>query len=69
MIMINDVSRYCYVYLLKTEDEALNYFKTYKTEVENQLEKKSNVLGPIVMVNISLMSSTYSVRNMVLYMR
>jgi hypothetical protein len=69
MIMINDVSRYCYVYLLKTKDEALNYFKTYKTEVENQLEKKSNVLGPIVMVNISLMSSTYSVRNMVLYMR
>jgi transposase InsO family protein len=34
------VSRYCYVYLLKTKDEALNYFKTYKTEVENQLEKK-----------------------------
>jgi hypothetical protein len=69
MTMINDVSRYCYVYLLKTEDEALNCFKTYKTEDENQLEKKSNVLGPIVMVNISLMSSTYSVRNMVLYTR
>jgi transposase InsO family protein len=38
--MIDDASRYCYVYLLKTKDEALNCFKTYKTEVENQLEKK-----------------------------
>jgi hypothetical protein len=28
------------VYLLKTKDEALNYFKTYKAEVENELEKK-----------------------------
>jgi transposase InsO family protein len=25
---------------LKTKDEALNCFKTYKTEVEKQLEKK-----------------------------
>jgi transposase InsO family protein len=40
MTMIDDASRYCYVYLLKTKDEALNYFKTYKAEVENQLEKK-----------------------------
>jgi hypothetical protein len=38
--MIDDASRYCYVYLLKTKDEALNCFKTYKAEVENQLEKK-----------------------------
>jgi transposase InsO family protein len=38
--MIDDASRYCYVYLLKTKDEALNCFKTYKTEVKNQLEKK-----------------------------
>jgi hypothetical protein len=40
MTMIDDASRYCYVYLLKTKDEALNCFKTYKAEVENQLEKK-----------------------------
>jgi transposase InsO family protein len=40
MTMIDDSYRYCYVYLLKTKDEALNYFKTYKVEVENQLEKK-----------------------------
>jgi transposase InsO family protein len=28
------------VYLLKIKDEALNYFKAYKAEVENQLERK-----------------------------
>jgi hypothetical protein len=28
------------MYLLKTKDEALHYFKVYKTKVENQLEKK-----------------------------
>jgi hypothetical protein len=38
MTMIDDASRYCYVYLLKTKDETLNCFKAYKTEVENQLE-------------------------------
>jgi transposase InsO family protein len=41
MTMSDDVSRYCYVYLLKTKDEALNCFKTNKAEVENQLEKKT----------------------------
>jgi hypothetical protein len=40
MTMIDDASRYCYVYLLKTKDEALNCLKTYKAKVENQLEKK-----------------------------
>jgi len=28
------------VYLLKTKDEVLHYFKIYKVEVENQLERK-----------------------------
>jgi transposase InsO family protein len=28
------------VYLLKSKDEALHYFKTYKVEVENHLERK-----------------------------
>jgi transposase InsO family protein len=28
------------VYLLKSKYEALHYFKTYKAEVENQLERK-----------------------------
>ena len=37
---IDDCTRFCYMYLLKTKDEALLYFKIYKAEVENQLEKK-----------------------------
>jgi transposase InsO family protein len=37
---INDSTRFCYVYLLKSKDEALRYFKTYKVKVENQLERK-----------------------------
>jgi hypothetical protein len=40
MTFINDASRFCYIYLLKSKDEALHYFKTYKAEVENQLERK-----------------------------
>jgi transposase InsO family protein len=38
--MIDDASRYCYDYLLKTKDEVMNCFKIYKAEVKNQLEKK-----------------------------
>jgi transposase InsO family protein len=40
MTLIDDASRFCYVYLLRTKDEALDYFKIYKAEVENQLERK-----------------------------
>jgi transposase InsO family protein len=40
MILIDDTTRFCYVYLLKMKDEALNCFKIYKAEVETQLEKK-----------------------------
>ena len=41
---IDDCSKYCYVYLLHSKDEALNSFKTYKAKVENQLEKKIKVI-------------------------
>ena len=37
---IDVCTRFCYVYLLKTKDEALHYFKIYKVDVENQLERK-----------------------------
>jgi hypothetical protein len=40
MTLIDDASKFCYVYLLKTKDEALDYFKIYKVEVEKQLERK-----------------------------
>jgi hypothetical protein len=41
---IDDCTRFCYVCLLKTKDEALHYFKIYKANVENQLEKKIKCL-------------------------
>ncbi|KAI5350367.1 hypothetical protein L3X38_003258 [Prunus dulcis] len=37
---IDDFSRYCHIYLIKTKDEVFNKLKIYKNEVENQLEKK-----------------------------
>ena len=40
MTLIDDSTRYCHVYLLKSKDEALHFFKIYKAEVENQLDRK-----------------------------
>ena len=40
MTLIDDSTRYCMIYLLKTKDEALHYFKIYKAEAENQLDRK-----------------------------
>ncbi|KAL6982051.1 hypothetical protein U1Q18_052698 [Sarracenia purpurea var. burkii] len=41
---IDDSTKYCYVYLLKSKDEALDKFILYKNEVENQLSKRIKVL-------------------------
>ena len=41
---IDDSTRYCYVYLLKSKDEAIGKFIHYKNEVENQLDKRIKVL-------------------------
>ena len=41
---IDDFSKYCKVFLLNSKDEALEVFKIYKAEVENQLGKKLKVL-------------------------
>jgi transposase InsO family protein len=40
MTFIDDCTRFCYIYLLKSKDEALHYFKIYKVEVENHLKRK-----------------------------
>jgi hypothetical protein len=40
MTLIDDCTRFCYIYLLMSKDEALHYFKIYKAEVENELERK-----------------------------
>ncbi|KAM1443641.1 hypothetical protein ACFX2I_039895 [Malus domestica] len=41
---IDDYSRYCYIYLIPEKSKALEVFKIYKTEVENQLEKKIKIV-------------------------
>jgi hypothetical protein len=69
MTSIDDSTRFCYIYLLKSKDEALHYFKIYKAEVENQLRERSKKLGQIVVASTSQIYLLYSARNMVLFMR
>ena len=40
LTLIDDATKYCFIYLLKSKDKALEHFKIFKAEVENQLEKK-----------------------------
>ena len=35
LTLIDDCTRYCYVYLLRSKDEVLEMFKHFKNEVEN----------------------------------
>ena len=56
--------KYCYVFLLKTKDEAFKYFKTYKAKVENQLEKKIKRVRFYCGGEYFLMSSIFSVWRM-----
>ena len=41
---VNDNTKYCYVYLIRNKDKAIEKFILYKNEVENQLNKKIKVL-------------------------
>ena len=41
---IDDFSRFTYVYLMINKDESFDMFKRYKTEVENQKDKKIKIL-------------------------
>ena len=62
MTFIYHCTRFCYVYLLKSKDEALHYFKTYKAEVQNQLERK--IKGLIMVENtfrVSFLNSAKSI--------
>ncbi|KAK6147914.1 hypothetical protein DH2020_018826 [Rehmannia glutinosa] len=40
----NDCTRFCYLYLLRSKDEALEAFKNYKNEVENQLGSRIKII-------------------------
>jgi Integrase core domain len=37
---IDDYSRYCYIYLIKENAQSLDTFKSFKSEVELQLNKR-----------------------------
>jgi hypothetical protein len=40
MTLIDVATRFCYIYLLRTKDKSLDYFKIYKGQVESQLDRK-----------------------------
>jgi hypothetical protein len=44
IIFIDDCTRYCYIYLLRNNDESLKIFKHYKNKIENQPDKKIKVI-------------------------
>ena len=64
MTLIDDSTRYCRVYLLKS-----NFFKIYKTKVETNLIIKSRGLGPTMVERIFSINLILFVRNMALVMR
>ncbi|CAL9128152.1 unnamed protein product, partial [Musa textilis] len=41
---IDDYSRYMYIYLLHNKNEALDTFKVFKAEVENQCGKQIKIM-------------------------
>jgi hypothetical protein len=46
IIFIDDYSRYGYIYLIKDRSEALDKFKIFKAEVENQHNLKIKFVRP-----------------------
>ena len=44
MVIVDDFSRYIWVYFLKSKDQTFSYFKIWKAEVEKQFEHKVKAL-------------------------
>lgn len=42
--LIDEYSKFFFVYLINSKDEALNMFKKFKAQVENQLDTRIEVL-------------------------
>jgi hypothetical protein len=52
---IDDYSRYDYVYLISEKSEALDKFKIFKTEIENQHYLKINQIEEVsIMVDTTI---------------
>ena len=41
---IDDCTKFCFLYLIRSKDEAIENFKIFKCEVKNQLSKNIKVL-------------------------
>ena len=65
---IDDCTRFCYVYLLNSKDKAIDAFKQYKNEVENQLNLKIKMIRSDRVENMNLFLQRY-VWNMVLFIK
>ena len=63
MTLIDDSTRYCHVYLLKSKDEALNFSRSIKLKRKTNLIERSRGLGTIVVE--TQMNLILFVRNMV----
>lgn len=44
LLLVDDFSKFMWIYMLANKDEALGAFKKYRTLVENKSEKKIKVL-------------------------
>ena len=64
MTLIDDSTRYCYVYLLNTKKMRLyTTLKSIRQKLRINLKRKLNECGQIMVESISLMSLILSVRN------
>ena len=43
-MFLDDYSQYGYLYLIHEKSQSLDVFKNFKTEVENQLDKKTKAV-------------------------
>jgi hypothetical protein len=69
MTLIDDATRFCYVYWLQTKDKDLYYFKIDKAKDENQLERKIKHLRSDHCGEYFLKSLMNSMRNTILFIR
>ena len=69
MTFIDDYSRYTRVYLSVSKDEVENMFIKFKTEVENQKNKKLKGLVLIEEENMVQLCIKNFVKKMVLFMK
>ena len=65
---IDDYSRYMYLYLLRSKDEALDAFKVFKAEVENQCGKHIKIVRSDIEVE-STMVNTQRMDKLLVHLR